>query len=65
MLKTTNEPDAVARLERERQVLRDNIKNCRAAVRMIQEAVETMRLQDLSRLRSTWNRRSRPRRKHW
>ena len=41
MLKTTNEPDAVARLERERQVLRDNIKNCRAAVRMIQEAVET------------------------
>ena len=36
-----NESEAIARLERERQVFRDNIKNCRAALRMIREAVET------------------------
>ena len=36
-----NESEALARLERERQVFRDNIKNCRAALRMIREAVET------------------------
>jgi hypothetical protein len=35
-----NEPDAIARLELERQVFRDNIRNCRAAMRMIREAVE-------------------------
>ena len=34
------ERDAAARLELERQVFRDNIKNCRAALRMIREAVE-------------------------
>ena len=35
------EHDAVARLEHERQVFSENIKNCRAALRMIREAVET------------------------
>ena len=35
-----NETDAIARLELERQVFRDNMKNCRAALRMIREAVE-------------------------
>ncbi len=34
-----NENDAIARLELEREVFRDNIKNCRAALRMIREAV--------------------------
>jgi hypothetical protein len=36
-----NERDAFARLALERQVFRDNMKNCRAALRMIREAVET------------------------
>jgi hypothetical protein len=36
-----NESEAIARLEREREVFRNNIKNCRAALRMIREAVET------------------------
>jgi hypothetical protein len=36
-----NETDAIARLELERQVFRDNMKDCRAALRMIREAVET------------------------
>ena len=35
------ERDAIARLEREREIFRDNIKNCRAALRMIREAVES------------------------
>ena len=35
-----NENEAIVRLEREREVFRDNIKNCRAALRMIREAVE-------------------------
>ena len=35
------ERDAIARLERERQIFRDNIQNCRAALRMIREAVES------------------------
>ena len=32
--------DPTAQLAHERQVFRDNIKNCRAALRMIREAVE-------------------------
>ena len=36
-----NERDAIARLALERQVFHDNITNCRAALRMIREAVET------------------------
>ena len=36
-----NEIEVIVRLERERQVFRDSIKNCRAALRMIREAVET------------------------
>jgi len=35
-----NMTDPIARLELERQVFRDNIANCRAALRMIREAVE-------------------------
>ena len=36
-----NERDAISCLELKRQVFRDNIKNCRAALRMIRETVET------------------------
>ena len=36
-----NETDPTARLALERRVFRDNMKNCRAALRMIREAVET------------------------
>ena len=36
-----NESETIARLELERQIFRDNIKNCRAALRMIRETVET------------------------
>ena len=36
-----SESDAIARLELERDVFRNNIANCRAALRMIREAVET------------------------
>ena len=32
--------DPIAELAQERQVFRDNMKNCRAALRMIREAVE-------------------------
>ena len=32
--------DPIAQLAQERQVFRDNIANCRAALRMIREAVE-------------------------
>ena len=60
-----NETDAIARLELERQVFRDNMKNCRAALRMIRETVEPMLHQDQCQPRNTWSRRSRPRRQCW
>ena len=53
-----NESEAFARLEREREVFRDNIKNCRAALRMIREAVRC-------RQKKTWSRRLQPRQKLW
>ena len=36
-----NDRDPTARLALERRGFRDNMKNCRAALRMIREAVET------------------------
>lgn len=33
--------DPIAQLAHEREVFRDNIVNCRAALRMIREAIET------------------------